>query len=157
MFEILIQRASRTIATPTVAELRYWAKSTLQHKITTAEMTIRIVDEKEMTMLNSTYRHQNKTTNVLSFPFDEDVDVELDIPLLGDIVICAAVVEREAFAQHTSLQAHWAHMVVHGTLHLLGFDHEIESDAVIMEAHEITILESLGFTNPYHLHNGNTA
>ena len=154
MFKILIQRAAKKIASPTATALRLWAKRTLKDNISTAEMTIRIVGTKEMIHLNSTYRHNNKLTNVLSFPFDMPEDAALEIPLLGDIVICAAVIEQEAVEQHKPLEAHWAHMVVHGTLHLLGFDHEIESDAVIMESHETTILTALGYNDPYSIHHG---
>ena len=156
MLKILVQRATKTIATPTAAELRRWAKRALQGHVARAEMTIRIVDTKEITALNSTYRHKDKPTNVLSFPFDmSEEEFELDVPLLGDIVICAAVVEQEAADQQKPLAAHWAHMVVHGTLHLLGFDHEIESDAVIMESLETTILTALGYNDPYSIHHGN--
>jgi probable rRNA maturation factor len=155
MLKILVQRASKKIAAPTTAELRRWARRALQEHVARAEMTIRIVDAKEITQLNSTYRHKDKPTNVLSFPFDmSEGEFELDIPLLGDIVICAAVVEQEAADQQKPLEAHWAHMVVHGTLHLLGFDHEIESDAVIMESHETTILTALGYNDPYSIHHG---
>jgi probable rRNA maturation factor len=157
MFHILIQRAFRKVPTPPVAKLRRWAECALKDRMPAAEMTIRIVDTNEMTTLNNTYRQKNKPTNVLSFPFDAPTDVAMDVPLIGDIVICSEVVEQEAHEQHKTAEAHWAHMVVHGTLHLLGFDHEQDADAVIMEGHEITILESLGFPNPYQLHNGKTA
>jgi probable rRNA maturation factor len=154
MLKILIQRATKKTAAPSAALLRRWAKRALQDQVANAEMTIRIVDIKEITHLNSTYRHKDKPTNVLSFPFDMSEEIMLDVPLLGDIIICAAVVEQEAADQQKPLEAHWAQMVVHGTLHLLGFDHEIESDAVIMESHETTILTSLGYDDPYHIHHG---
>jgi probable rRNA maturation factor len=111
------------------------------------ELTIRIVDEAEIAELNSRYRKKNGVTNVLSFPFDAPAQV--DIPLLGDIVICAPVVRREASEQSKSVVAHWAHMVVHGTLHLLGFDHDEPGKAHEMEAMETRILADLGFDNPY--------
>ena len=154
MFKILIQRAAKHLAAPTAAHLRQWAKRTLQDHVTTAELTIRIVDLAEITELNATYRHKDKPTNVLSFPFETPAEVALDTPLLGDVVICAPVVEQEAIAQQKPLEAHWAHMVVHGTLHLLGFDHEEEDEAAIMEAHESTILCSLGYNDPYDIHHG---
>jgi probable rRNA maturation factor len=154
MFKILIQYATKNTAAPLRTELRRWAKRTLKDHLPTAEMTIRIVDLEEMTELNSTYRHKNKPTNVLSFRFDMPEDITLDTPLIGDIIICAAVVEQEAALQQKPLDAHWAHMVVHGTLHLLGFDHEIENDAVIMESHETVILKALGYNDPYHIHHG---
>jgi probable rRNA maturation factor len=149
MFRILIQRATRKTPTPAARELRRFAKQALQNRLPTAEMTIRIVDEKEMTTLNATYRHKNKPTNVLSFPVDLPNDISLDVPLLGDLVICATVVNQEAREQSKSCESHWAHMVVHGTLHLLGYDHENPADALIMEQEEIQILQALGFSNPY--------
>ena len=110
-------------------------------------MTVRIVDETESQQLNFDYREKDKPTNVLSFPFQCPPGIEL--PLLGDLVICAGVVAQEATEQNKSLDAHWAHMVVHGSLHLLGFDHINDDDAAQMEAEEVTILQQLGFTNPY--------
>ena len=144
-----MQRATRKTFAPKAILLRRYARCALKDNTPAAEMTIRIVDEKEMTMLNGTYRGKQYPTNVLSFPFDMSDDINLEIPLLGDLVICAAVVEREALDQQKSVEAHWAHMVVHGTLHLLGYDHEKESDANVMEAKEINILQALGFNNPY--------
>jgi probable rRNA maturation factor len=150
MFRILVQRATRKTFAPKAILLRRYARHALKDNTPAAEMTIRIVDEKEMTMLNGTYRGKHYPTNVLSFPFDmSDDDIDLEIPLLGDLVICAAVVEREALNQKKSVEAHWAHMVVHGTLHLLGHDHEKDTDASVMEAKEIKILQALGFNNPY--------
>ncbi len=112
-----------------------------------AQLTIRITDEAEIQELNRTYRHQDKPTNVLSFPFEQPPGVE--IPLLGDIIICAAVVAREADEQGKPLEAHWAHMVIHGTLHLLGYDHIEEAEAEEMEGLEIALLTALGYANPY--------
>ncbi|HVK99290.1 MAG TPA: rRNA maturation RNase YbeY [Dongiaceae bacterium] len=111
------------------------------------EITVRVVDTTESRTLNNTYRGKDKPTNVLSFPFEGPEDVEL--ALLGDLVICAPVVARESHEQHKPLQAHWAHMVVHGTLHLLGFDHIDEDEATEMEALEVQILGKLGFADPY--------
>lgn len=132
--------------TPGIILLRRWANAALSvlknKKI--KELTIRIVGNKEMTKLNFTYRGKKKPTNVLAFPYDDDM-------LLGDIVICNAVVKREAHEQHKLEKAHWAHMVIHGTLHLLGYDHIKEKDAKRMESTEIRILTSLGFPNPYQL------
>ncbi len=112
-----------------------------------AEVTIRIVDEAESQQLNFDYREKDKPTNVLSFPFQAPPGIEL--PLLGDLIICAQVVAREAEEQNKALEAHWAHMVVHGCLHLLGFDHINEADAEEMEAEEVQILHDLGYANPY--------
>ena len=108
---------------------------------------MRIVDEAESQQLNFDYREKDKPTNVLSFPFQCPPGIEL--PLLGDLVICAQVVAREAAEQQKTVTAHWAHMVVHGCLHLLGFDHINDEDAAEMEAEEIQILQELGFANPY--------
>ncbi|MEJ2140858.1 MAG: rRNA maturation RNase YbeY [Gammaproteobacteria bacterium] len=112
-----------------------------------AELTVRIVDESESAALNEEYRQKSNSTNVLSFPFECPEEVELN--LLGDLVICAPVVEREAKQQHKNSRAHWAHMLVHGVLHLLGYDHIEEADAEKMEVREVKILESMGFPNPY--------
>ena len=112
-----------------------------------AELSIHITDRDEISELNQTYRDKAGPTNVLSFP--AELPEELGLPLLGDIVICAPVVEDEAREQGKSLQAHWAHMIIHGTLHLLGYDHINDDDADIMESLEIDILQSFGFQNPY--------
>ena len=110
-------------------------------------VTVRIVDEAESHLLNKRYRQQNKPTNVLSFPFDSPV--EIDLPLLGDLVICAPLVIREAAEQHKPLQSHWAHLVIHGMLHLQGYVHIIDRDAEIMENLEIALLGGLGIADPY--------
>jgi len=149
MHSIIIQLAADKTSVPKKSLLRKWALEALKNNIDAAEVTIRIVEKDEMTELNSTYRHKNKPTNVLSFPFDMSEDVKLDIPILGDIVICADVVNQEAQDQGKSPQAHWAHMVVHGVFHLLGYDHEEDCEAEEMEALEINVLKTMGFENPY--------
>jgi len=120
------------------------------------ELTIRIVDKDEIQALNKSYRHQDKVTNVLSFPFEpmtlEAISADIQpvkIPLLGDIVICHDVVIEQAQQQHKLVQHHWAHMVVHGVLHLLSYDHINDEDAGIMEALEVTILQQLAISDPY--------
>ncbi len=113
-----------------------------------SELTIRLVDEAEGLELNSTYRHKDYATNVLSFPADVP-DELLDIPLLGDLVICAPVVAREALEQRKPLQAHWAHLVIHGCLHLLGYDHIDDAEAEEMETLERELLAELGHPDPY--------
>jgi probable rRNA maturation factor len=152
MIELDLQNAleSDSEGLPTEADFLHWVETALNEcaaKPDEAQLTIRLVEEAEITELNATYRHQNKPTNVLSFPYEAMPGV--DIPLLGDIVICAAVVAQEAAEQEKPLQAHWAHMVIHGTLHLLGYDHIEEDEAELMEGLEIALLGSLGYANPY--------
>lgn len=149
MYEITIQRAVTTRSLPTTKTFKRWVSAVLKNKMPSAELTIRIVDKNEMTALNSTYRQKPKPTNVLSFPFDIPKECEDDLPMLGDLVICAEVVREEARAQKKTVESHWAHMVIHGTLHLLGYDHEKEAEAEVMEAEEIHLLTALGFSNPY--------
>jgi probable rRNA maturation factor len=149
MSSIEVQRVVSHSSIPTSTQLKSWAKAALAKEMLKAELTIRIVDKEEIQMLNSTYRHKNKPTNVLSFPFEMPDGVEMDAPILGDIIICADVILEEAKEQDKTYAAHWAHMVVHGILHLQGYDHENDHDAEIMEAKEIKILKKLGFDNPY--------
>lgn len=149
MHSIIIQHATQNAHVPKRSLLRKWAKCALSSKIETAEITIRVVDTEEMIKLNSIYRQKKGPTNVLSFPFSLPDDIEIDIPILGDIVICADVVNQEADIQHKLPEAHWAHMIVHGIFHLLGYDHETDKDAHIMESLEIKIMQTLGFDNPY--------
>ncbi len=142
-----LQQASSATDLPSAAELQRVLDAAISPFQADAEVTVRIVDEAESQQLNFDYREKDKPTNVLSFPFQCPPGIEL--PLLGDLVICAQVVAREAQEQQKTLQAHWAHMVVHGSLHLLGFDHINDADAEEMEAEEIRILQDLGFANPY--------
>jgi len=132
---------------PAEENLRRWISAALPSKPRDFEVSLRLVDEDEGRTLNSTYRHKDYATNVLSFP--ADLPDELALPLLGDIVVCAPVVEREAGEQGKARDAHWAHMLVHGTLHLLGYDHIEEDEALEMEALETTIITGLGFDPPY--------
>lgn len=111
------------------------------------ELTIRLVDDEEIQQLNNDYREKDKPTNVLSFPFEAPPGIE--IPLLGDLVISVPYVNAEAVAQNKTQNAHWAHMVLHGCLHLLGYDHITTEDADEMEGLEISILANWGFNNPY--------
>lgn len=142
-----VQYVSQEENIPSVNQLTLWVEATLKGQRQQAELTIRIVDETESQQLNHQWRNCAYPTNVLSFPFD--CPSHLTIPLLGDLVICAPVVAREAVEQHKSLPAHWAHLVIHGTLHLLGYDHQEEISAQIMEQLEIQILQNLGYPNPY--------
>lgn len=129
--------------------LQQWAEAAIDAGggVGNAELTLRIVAEDEMAALNNQYRGVARPTNVLAFP--AALPEELKLPLLGDIVICTTVVEREASKQNKPCRAHWAHMVVHGTLHLLGYDHQCEKDAAIMERMETEILQKLLFAAPY--------
>lgn len=112
-----------------------------------AELTVRIVESDESQQLNNDYRGKDKSTNVLSFPFQNPPGITL--PLLGDLVICKQVVEKEAIEQNKDLNMHWAHMLIHGTLHLLGYDHIIEEQALEMESLETKLLISFNFPDPY--------
>lgn len=149
MIEVDIQYASEANDLPTEQQLLQWVTAALHGAEQTepAELTIRIVDAEEGQALNRDYRQRDYATNVLSFPFD--ADIELPVQLLGDLVICAPVVMREATEQQKPVLAHWAHMVVHGCLHLLGYDHIDDDDAVTMESLEVAIMAELGFANPY--------
>ncbi|WP_114909259.1 rRNA maturation RNase YbeY [Haemophilus haemolyticus] len=132
---------------PTEEQIVQWATAAVQPEGDEVEMTVRIVDEAESHELNLTYRGKDRSTNVLSFPFECPDEVAL--PLLGDLVICRQVVEREAAEQEKPLMAHWAHMVVHGSLHLLGYDHIEDDEAEEMESLETQIMQGLGFDDPY--------
>jgi len=143
-----LQLASENVAgLPDEATFMRWLEGVLPQFQPEAEVTVRVVDEAESHELNLTYRGKDKPTNVLSFPFEAPPQVEL--PLLGDLVICRQVVEREALEQAVPLEAHWAHMVVHGCLHLLGYDHILDDEAEEMEALEAEIMQSLGYPDPY--------
>ena len=144
---LAVQRAATSKSIPTKARLLGYAKAALEGRRDAVELVIRIVDEAESRALNRQYRGIDRPTNVLSFPFEAPPQVPSDH--IGDLVICAPVVEREAADQGKPLEAHWAHMVVHGVLHLLGYDHETDEDAATMEGLEIAILGRLGFPNPY--------
>ncbi|WP_421255397.1 rRNA maturation RNase YbeY [Aeromonas sp. 600282] len=139
--------SASTDGLPAEAQLQGWLDGTILGFQQEAEVTVRIVDEAESNELNLTYRGKDKPTNVLSFPFEAPPGLEL--PLLGDLVICRQVVEREAEEQGKPLMAHWAHMVVHGSLHLLGYDHIEDEEAEEMEQLERDIMQELGFADPY--------
>lgn len=143
-----IQSACRE-PVPDEDNIHRWIAAALRNRSSkeSVEITVRLINNDEMANLNHQYRGKPGATNVLSFP--AGLPAELDLPLLGDIVICAPVVIAEAARQGKSANAHWAHMTVHGTLHLLGYDHIEEHDAEIMEALESTILNELHFDCPY--------
>lgn len=141
----------KIINPPTQDWIEKWIVSALEkaNRFGEYELTVRIVDEAEIKTLNETYRRKSGTTNVLSFPFDAPEEVPLATDFLGDIVICAQVIQHEASIQHKKLMDHWAHMLVHGTLHLLGYDHTTAQQAEEMETLEIAILSDFGVPNPY--------
>ncbi len=143
--ELDIQRQVESDNLPSDEQFQQWAELALQQS--QGQVAIRIVDENESQQLNKTYRHKDKATNVLSF--EMELPDELGLPLQGDLVICAPVVEREAMEQNKALHNHWAHMVIHGMLHLQGYDHLDDQQAEEMESLEITLLQQLGMANPY--------
>lgn len=142
-----VQYASNEPDLPDKDRLTCWVNAALRNSRDDVELTIRLVDETEARQLNEKWRKRLGPTNVLSFPFE--CLPEVDVSCLGDIVICAPLVAREAIEQQKSLDAHWAHLVIHGTLHLLGYDHVQEAAAQVMECLEINILNELGYPNPY--------
>lgn len=142
-----IDDASGSDDLPPRAQMRLWVEAALAHLQPDAEVCVQIVGEDEMTRLNGIFRHRQEPTNVLSFP--ANVPSFIGIPLLGDIVVCAPVVAREARDQHKTRDAHWAHMLVHGTLHLLGYDHGDDTEAQQMESLETAVITALGFPPPY--------
>ena len=148
MIELDLQLATDASKLPAEAQLRRWVELALRQRTADSELTIRLVDAEEGQELNRTYRHKDYATNVLSFPA-EVPDGLLDIPLLGDLVICVPVVEREAREQNETLEAHWAHLVIHGCLHLLGYDHIDDEEAEEMEGLERQLLAELGYPDPY--------
>ncbi len=135
-----LQIASELANIPTKALFKKWAKAALR---VDTEVTIRVVDEDEGRALNLAYRHKNYATNVLTFPLAEEPH------LMGDIIICAPIVAKEATEHQITLEAHFAHLTVHGVLHLHGYDHEDAHQAELMESIEIQILAKLGYANPY--------
>ena len=132
---------------PDESQFHRWLSAAVTPFQPESEVTVRLVDEAESHELNLTYRGKDKPTNVLSFPFEAPPGIEL--PLLGDLIICRQVVEQEAAEQGKTVEAHWAHMVVHGTLHLLGYDHIEDEEAEEMEALETEIMLALGYPDPY--------
>ncbi len=154
MVEVELQWGVDQQAVPTQEQCEQWVQASLVGECAgeANELTIRIVDETESQELNRDYRQKDKPTNVLSFEFENPpglVDLGEALPYLGDLVVCAAVVEREAEEQNKALEAHWAHMIVHGTLHLQGYDHIEDEEAQEMEALEFEIMQGLGYADPY--------
>ncbi len=150
---ITIQHGGVFEALPKNALIKAWAKMALHKLKTPRELTIRFVDEAEMTALNRQFRGKNYPTNVLSFPAEKTPGVPLTA--LGDIAIAPAVLQQEAIDQHKNFAHHCAHMVLHGTLHLLGYDHLHSEEAALMESKEIELLASLAIPNPYEFQDEN--
>ena len=146
-FGVSVQHACAASGVPPPAKLAQWAEAALAGRSEGAQMTVRVVDEAEGAALNERYRRRAGATNVLAFAFDAPELPSLRI--LGDIVVCAPVVAREAREHSKRLDAHWAHLVVHGTLHLLGYGHDEPRSAREMEAIERAILDRLGYPDPY--------
>jgi probable rRNA maturation factor len=142
-----VQYAVSVDGTPGEDVIRKWVLQALPEQNKASELTIRVVDEAEITALNRQYRGKEGATNVLSFPYEAIPGVASD--LLGDVVICAPVVASESVVQNKPLDAHWAHIVIHGVLHLLGYDHHQDDEAHKMEVRETELLDSLGYANPY--------
>ncbi|TNF98809.1 MAG: rRNA maturation RNase YbeY [Gammaproteobacteria bacterium] len=147
--DILIQdaRTSNDAEIPTGDDFDRWIKHVLESENINGQVVVRIVDEEEIRQLNHDYRGQDKPTNVLSFAYEDDEWRPKE--LLGDLVICADVVQREAEQSHSELMHHWAHLTMHGMLHLLGYDHVTDEQASIMEAREIDLLGKMNISNPY--------
>ena len=145
-------RAGRDWAPPR-AQIRTWASAALGRRAAGAELAVRVVEAAESQRLNARYRGRNQPTNVLSFPVAElpatAAGAQGAPRLLGDLVICASVVRDEARRQHKAIKAHWAHLVIHGALHLLGYDHEGDAEARRMQRREVALLKRFGITNPY--------
>jgi probable rRNA maturation factor len=144
-----------SISVPENKEIQTWANAAIeasgQDKYHDASMTVRVVEETEISQLNENFRHKSGATNVLSFPFVPPPGIPVDeiMNSLGDMVVCATVIDKEAKEQHKKSTAHWAHMIIHGTLHLMGFDHQSKEEASIMESLETKIMLEIGFPDPY--------
>jgi probable rRNA maturation factor len=148
-FQVEVAQAARAYA-PSAKDIAAWAGAALGRKANGHELAVRVVGPAESKRLNAHYRGKDKPTNVLSFPAMAAVAAPAAEPKpLGDLVICSKVVSDEAREQRKNLKAHWAHLIVHGALHLIGYDHERPADARRMERREVAVLKRLGFSNPY--------
>lgn len=148
-YYIDIQTATKDPLPITESELIDLASLALRDYKQDAELTIRLVDPEEMQYLNHTYRKQDKPTNVLAFPSALPPNIELECPLLGDVIVCPKVLLEESQQHQKSLNEHWSLIVIHGVLHLLGYDHINDEDALLMQQIEIKLLNELGYANPY--------
>lgn len=147
MNQLELQIATTAANLPSTAQFQTWIDAALADQEQIFEVVIRLVDEAESAELNQEYRSKNGPTNVLSFAFE--VPDGVDLNLLGDLVICGPLVEKEALEQHKPVDHHWAHLVIHGVLHLRGYDHIEDDEATEMEDKEIAILQQLNIPNPY--------
>lgn len=147
MNQIEIQNIFKSNGQPDQKHIQRWLDAALEGFNQDTEIVVRIVGEQESAELNEQYRLKPGPTNILSFPVEIPEGIELN--LLGDLVVCAPVLEKEALEQHKALLDHWAHIIVHGVLHLLGYDHIDETQAELMEEKEIAILQQLNIKNPY--------
>ncbi|HTY95346.1 MAG TPA: rRNA maturation RNase YbeY [Steroidobacteraceae bacterium] len=150
--QVDVTRTARNWA-PAVADIRHWASAALGRRAAGSELAVRVVEAAESRRLNARYRGRDRPTNVLSFPVPALLDTATGARRsprpLGDLVICASVVREEARRQRKTVKAHWAHLVIHGALHLLGYDHERDDDARRMERREVALLKRFGIGNPY--------
>jgi len=147
MNSVEIQTIFESAGQPSEAQIQLWVDTALAEVNHDTEIVVRIVDEQESAELNEQYRHKQGPTNILSFPVEIPDGIDLD--LLGDLVVCAPVLEQEALQQNKVLAHHWAHIIIHGVLHLLGYDHLDDEQADDMETKEITLLQQLNIPNPY--------
>ena len=150
MLELIVQNQQQDYKLPSTALMQKWAEQALMSDVD-AQVSLQVVDVDESQQLNNEYRGKDKPTNVLSFPMDLPAELiaEMEQLMLGDLVVCAQVVAEESQQQNKTTEAHWAHMLVHGMLHLQGYDHIEDDEAEKMEQQEIEILHQLGFENPY--------
>ena len=145
--KINVAYLSNALELPTEATIAHWAQAALEGYERDVEVGVRIVDESEIIELNQRFRKKAEPTNVLSFPFEDPPGTQSDV--LGDVVVCAPIVSSQAQMEGKPISAHWAHMVVHGIMHLRGYGHESTEEADAMEHMETRILESLGYPDPY--------
>jgi len=147
MNSVEIQTIFTSAGQPDEQQIQLWVDTALEEIERDTEIVVRIVDESEGAELNEQYRHKQGATNILSFPVE--IPEGIDLNLLGDLVICAPVLEQEALQQNKILAHHWAHIIMHGVLHLLGYDHLDDQQAEEMESKEIALLQKLNIPNPY--------
>ena len=145
--QVELQVADNPCYSPDLCQFSRWASAAMAGRTEDTELTIRIVDEAESASLNERFRNRQHATNVLAFP--ATLPAEIGLVVLGDLAICGEIVAREAGEQGKDIEAHWAHMVVHGTLHLIGYDHQTDIQAKKMEGLEVQILRGLGYADPY--------